>query len=425
MKTKGAENDGEQGGVMKPEEPRVSVRLRKIKEFFAHGTKGIVRHDFRGYTDEDRPPYIDPNGSHRNKELLGRVKGDWEEIYHQLCEIELQQRKRFEKLRKQGIIPKNQGWKKNTPAFVAGIITFSREAQLRIEGFPRRFDNLAESAQSVVEEKDEDYRISIEELDQLAIKFVREFERRYRVKAVYLIRHLDETAPHYHFLFENLRDNGKMLSNTFVKPSVIKKGKARPYQINIQEVQDLAGEVFSEIGILRGETKEERLARGEREYIKSLPKFKDIMQREEEELQRKIKELEERREELKKEVEELLELKSSLRKRIRDLEEEIMILVAKIKELEEMKRKIELILEKINERGIDYLDFGLLDELEEWQNKYESLLERYRKLEEFIKKEFGESKVEEIVEGEQREVEEKDNHYWQGKDKSSGLDLDM
>jgi len=79
-----------------PGEPRVSVRLRKIKEFFAHGTKGIVKHDFRGYTDEDRPTYINPEESYKNKELLGRVKGNWEKIYQQLCEIELQQRLRFE-----------------------------------------------------------------------------------------------------------------------------------------------------------------------------------------------------------------------------------------------------------------------------------------------------------------------------------------
>jgi len=133
--------------------------------------------------------------------------------------------------------------------------------------------------------------VSIETVDELAVKFVREFEKWYGVRAVCLVRHLDETAPHYHFLFENLRDNGKMLSNTFVKPSVIQKGKARPYQINVQEIQDLAGKIFSSIGFMRGETKEQRLARGEKGYIKSLHKFKDIMQREEELFYRRLKNL--------------------------------------------------------------------------------------------------------------------------------------
>lgn len=59
---------------MRPGEPRVSVRLRKIKEFFAHGTKGVVKHDFRGYTNEDRPPYIDPEESYRIKSFLDELE---------------------------------------------------------------------------------------------------------------------------------------------------------------------------------------------------------------------------------------------------------------------------------------------------------------------------------------------------------------
>jgi hypothetical protein len=412
---------------MRPGEPRVSVRLRKIKEFFAHGTKGIVKHDFRGYTDEDRPPYIDPEESYRNKELLGRVRGDWEEIYQQLCEIELQQRQRFEELKKQGIIPKNQGWKKTTPAFVSGIITFSKEAQFEIEDIPEKFDGMTKFAILGVDENEEFItkayrRTSIEKLDQLAVKFVKEFEKRYGVRAVYLIRHLDETAPHYHFLFENLRDNGKMLSNTFVKPSVIKKGRARPYQINVQEIQDLAGEIFSEIGILRGETKEQRLARGEREYIKDLPKFKDIMQREEERLQEEIEELKRQREALRAEVAKLLELKPPLQKKVKDLEEQVGILIAKVNRLQEEKEEIELYLHKIYEDEDYYI--CLLEELEKRKKKYEDLLKRYQKLEEFVKEEFGEDKVREIVED--KNINEKWRGYYlrdRDKDNDPGLGI--
>jgi len=327
-----------------PGEPRVSVRLRKIKEFFAHGTKGIVKHDFRGYTDEDRPTYINPEESYKNKELLGRVKGNWEEIYQQLCEIELQQRLRFEELKKKGIIPKNQGWKKTTPAFVSGIITFSKEAQERIADVPREFHS-----QSIE-------KVSIEKLDELAVKFIREFEKKYGVRAVYLVRHLDETAPHYHFLFENLRDNGKMFSNTFVKPSVIQKGKARPYQRNVQEIQDLAGEIFSEVGFMRGETKEQRLSRGEREYIKDLRKYKDIMQREEEALYRRIMEL---------------------RPKVRELEIEIAELSKEKEELEEEIVKLEQRLEGY-ERYIHEIEQELIEKEKELLS-YEKQLEYYRR----------------------------------------------
>lgn len=122
---------------------------------------------------------------------------------------------------------------------MSGIIIFSKEAQFEIEDIPEKFDGMTKFAILGVDENEEFItkayrRTSIEKLDQLAAKFVKEFEKRYGVRAVYLVRHLDETAPHYHFLFENLRDNRKMLSNTFVKPSVIQKGKARPYQRNVR-----------------------------------------------------------------------------------------------------------------------------------------------------------------------------------------------
>jgi hypothetical protein len=399
---------------MRPGEPRVSVRLRKIKEFFAHGTKGVVKHDFRGYTDEDRPHYIDPEESYRNKELLGRVRGDWEEIYQQLCEIELQQRQRFEELKKQGIIPKNQGWKKTTPAFVSGIITFSKEAQIKIADIPKEFegqkviylsaevDENGEIVDKVVEE------VSIETIDELAVKFVREFEKRYGARAVYLVRHLDETAPHYHFLFENLRDNGKMLSNTFVKPSVIQKGKARPYQINVQEIQDLAGEIFSSIGFMRGETKEQRLARGEKEYLKPLRKFKDVAQREEEVLYHRLKNLRVGVVELESQVSVLTKKKRELEERIKEYEmakrayEEDLAriwreLVEKERLLAEYEGRLRYYKENWEQLVDEAVREGIEEEMEEERQKVRSLERKFKKLKRFIEREYGSYMVDDIL----------------------------
>jgi len=397
-----------------PGEPRVSVRLRKIKEFFAHGTKGIVKHDFRGYTDEDRPTYINPEESYKNKELLGRVKGNWEEIYQQLCEIELQQRLRFEELKKKGVIPKNQGWKKTTPAFVSGIITFSKEAQERISDIPKEFhgqpvihldadvDENGKIVDRVIEE------ISIERLDELAVKFIREFEKRYGARAVYLVRHLDETAPHYHFLFENLRDNGKMLSNTFVKPSVIQKGKARSYQRNVQEIQDLAGEIFSEVGFMRGETKEQRLSRGEREYIKDLRKYKDIMQREEETLYRRIMELKPKVKKLEIYVAELVKEKEELERKIEEYkqavegyQESINELWQELREREDELRYYERQLEYYRKNWEQLVEETMREEIErrieEERNKAKNMERKFKKLKEFIEWEYGPYMVDNIL----------------------------
>jgi len=298
---------------------------------------------------------------------------------------------------------------KNTPAFVSGIITFSEEAQEKIVNVLKEYDGVKKILitpfrDKVVEE------VSIERLDELAIKFIREFEKRYGVKAVYLVRHLDETAPHYHFLFENLRDNGKMLSNTFVKPSVIQKGKARPYQQNVQEIQDLAGEIFSEVGIMRGETKEQRIARGEREYIKDLRKFKDIMQREEENLYREVRKLRAKVMELKPQVAALTKKKQDLEERIKEYElaknscqEEIERLWKELKEKEQLlmayERKLKYYEENWEQLVKESLRRGYELQLEEERRRYRELNEKFEKLKEFIEWEYGKYKVEDVLRG--------------------------
>lgn len=81
------------------------------------------------------------------------------------------------------------------------------------------------------------------DLDKAAFKTLRGICERQNVKPVYIVKHLDEKTPHYHFLTE-----GCDLEN----------GKSRSCELGrraCREMQDIAGRNFGALGFQRGQSK--------------------------------------------------------------------------------------------------------------------------------------------------------------------------
>ena len=75
------------------------------------------------------------------------------------------------------------------------------------------------------------------------IETLREICERQNVKPVYIVKHLDEKTPHYHFLTEGCDlDNGKSRSCELGRRAC-------------REMQDIAGRHFGALGFMRGQSK--------------------------------------------------------------------------------------------------------------------------------------------------------------------------
>jgi len=110
-----------------------------------------------------------------------------------------------------------------------GIITFGTEAQSVIKSLP------------------------VEEQDRLYTKAASAIAERLGVELLSVSVHRDESAPHAHFLLPSYNTDGMPISKVLTPGA---RGVAA-------EVQDIAGAVYSEVGIQRGKKKVERIADGE------------------------------------------------------------------------------------------------------------------------------------------------------------------
>ena len=176
----------------------ISIRMRKTS-----GVAGRVAHDFRKRT----PKYVDSKKSNLNVVLLGHAV----EQNALRRELELAHKAKTGRSRR-----------KDSALIWEGIITFSRDADLT----------------------------NREDFDQAAIKLLNQIAKRHGFnKPLWLVRHEDESRPHYHFAFANAHINT-------AKPVRMSPGDMR-------RLQDLAGQCFEHIGITRGKSKKQRIADNE------------------------------------------------------------------------------------------------------------------------------------------------------------------
>lgn len=178
--------------------PSVSVRLRKTSN-----VAGRVAHDFRTRT----PGYADPDRQHLNAVLHGHpveqadLKAELERLH-----LEHTGRRR----------------RKDSALIWEGIITFSADADLT--------DRKA--------------------YDAAAQRLVNEIAARHGFnEPLWLVRHEDESRPHYHFAFANA--HAKTAKPVRLSPS------------DMRQLQDMAGQCFEPLGLSRGKPKAERIADGE------------------------------------------------------------------------------------------------------------------------------------------------------------------
>jgi hypothetical protein len=180
----------------------VSVRVQGVKGVKAGGQ---VSHDSR---KGQVPGYVDKERSHENKVLLGSF-----DSLKVKCQEQVQRYREFS----------HKEMRKDANLFIAGVITFDREAKMQVDSSPP---------------------------DAQAKDFVESFCRKYKTEPVYLVRHSDESTVHYHFMTENIDKNGKAVTNQLNRPA-------------LKSLQDEAGQVFSAVGLSRGVSKIERIQNGE------------------------------------------------------------------------------------------------------------------------------------------------------------------
>ena len=180
---------------------QVSFRVKNLKSGEA---TGAVSHDFR----KKIPNYVDRDRTPKNAILFGGPPDVPSSIASQGERVKARTGKRL---------------RKDANLFLSGILTFSRDARGLVNTTPP---------------------------DAQAREMAKRFASENRVRLLYLVRHSDETTTHYHMMFENITDAGESAKNK-LNPVVLSRW------------QDVAGEVFSTVGIGRGTPKSVRLAAGE------------------------------------------------------------------------------------------------------------------------------------------------------------------
>jgi len=219
----------------------VSMRIESSKR-----SQGQAGHDF-----DDRPGYADAEKKELNKTIVGGTYAEIKSL------IDSQSRSIIERFnehaaarRKQAKTPQERrkigSWRRNTATHKKAIITFSSEFSVKQD------------------------QINRDELDKCAKDFFTKFCEERHCELTYIVRHEDESTPHYHAMFTNLaeyEDTGTedTLLNTKKKNDIAidKKTKiVKPIKFEMRHLsalQDQIGLAFSGMGISRGKKRNERL----------------------------------------------------------------------------------------------------------------------------------------------------------------------
>lgn len=206
----------------------VSVRVEKSKK-----PAQQKAHDF-----DDRPAYADASKSHLNKTILGGVSDEISaRISSQSAAVVAAHDNYVSEQKKREPVNarRYQKWSKRSSTHIQGVITFSRAVNLKCSG------NTDLS------------RKKLAALDKKALEFLDYFCQKNGCKPTYLVRHGDETSPHYHFMTTGYNE-------TTHKPIRFKKS-------DLSALQDDAGAVFGKIGVQRGKKIAERLKNGSTNVI--------------------------------------------------------------------------------------------------------------------------------------------------------------
>jgi gas vesicle protein len=268
------------------------------------------------------PSYVDTERSHMNS-VIGNPMSEKE--LRQVCEERRQKRDDVK-----------QKMRKNTNIATVGIISFGTEAQKVISS------------------------LSPKEQDRLFVEAASRIAEYLNTTCEYVAVHRDESAIHAHFRMPSWDIDGMPLSH-------------RIYRREASHLQDIAGEVYAQYGIHRGEKKELRLARGDdvkkiihrsvRQLHEDLPrevealtekvrKAEDMIRAKIHEQRRKIQKnedlirrQEEKLQEGKVEEEKAMKRIETYERRAEEARREVEALEQELSELVERKKSLELELE--------------------------------------------------------------------------------
>lgn len=183
----------------------ISIRYKSTRKYsFA------CAHDFR---IGPQPNYVNSDLTHLNKTLI-QPPEDFDAV---IADIE-----------KKAVEVGKRKWQKNSPYFFDGIITFG-------DGF---IQNQAQPERAVNQV----------DLENSAMVFLHNWCEEYDVKPLYLILHLDEATPHFHFKTTAQNSAGKSISRNVNRKAEMRKA------------QDIAAESFKTLGFKRGTPKLEKVA---------------------------------------------------------------------------------------------------------------------------------------------------------------------
>lgn len=200
----------------------ISVRIEPVK-----GAK--AKHEYVHDLRKRVPSYADPNYEGERATVLFMVAGEpktWrkeqEEAYY--SRLRPAGRKTLEGERNLSHVR----LRKDTPWGIRGIITFGQDVNPSPE--------------------------EIKRFDEKARELVECIAERWGVKSRYLVRHNDESHIHYHFYLDYVKADGERTLRDELNP---RNGRGRE---ELRKLQDIAGEVFGDLGLRRGVRKEEKLA---------------------------------------------------------------------------------------------------------------------------------------------------------------------
>lgn len=296
----------------------LSVRIETSKQ-----SKGQNGHDHG-----NRPSYADPDRKHLNKTIFGgselaineKIKSQSKYVigaYNANSDAKREAANSPEERKKIG------SWRKTTATHKKAILSFSSEVRADQQNIDR------------------------DELDQCALNFFNDLCAKNNCELTYIVRHDDETTPHYHAMFTNFNSHE-------MKPLKFQMG-------DLSRIQDQAGEAFSSMGISRGIRRGDRIdiaktnnPRYENEdlkdYNKRIYKIANVVHRT------------------------VAKLKDDLPKEIAEKEDEVNRLVDQINEQHDEITEQALIIDEqaLSLRGLNIENTNLKNEIEKMLGEYKS-----------------------------------------------------
>lgn len=201
----------------------VIVRLVPVKH------QGNLTHD---WDNDKRPGYVNKNNSHLNTVIVGTNLQDARALYSiqknsMIEDFNLEKNHLRELLNQQSLPPKEmtkerskiRNWQSHMCSHMSGLIGFGLDADAKL--------------------------LNPSTMDACAKAYLKDFCERHHVEALYLIRHMDESNPHYQFVTTNYNSS--------------KKQTLRLNRDDLRQEQDSIGNAFTKLGLRRGIDKQERL----------------------------------------------------------------------------------------------------------------------------------------------------------------------